>query len=275
MGTGCFLRLRMLRKDKTMRREDIAEEKLVLNHNVRSSKLMLENEIPESAVYHHVLPEGDTAKFMADGTYVRVLFLCSGSVRFLVEGAAWSYSEKAYIAAAPDQNVEIQVQKNADILEIRWNMNAADKEEIKNGDTVYPVTGKYTDALQYRDPFKSEKTISRAILPQRTVPRFAMGTVETYGDDLIGQHAHPLLDQYFFGFPENDVDLLIDDITYPMGGNSLIHIPLGSNHGVSVKGKQVAHYLWIDFIQDPEKANRYLDEVHKPTGSMRSFQEEA
>ena len=150
-------------------------------------------------------------------------------------------------------------------------MNTEDKAEIGSGCTVYPVTGRYEDALQYRDPFKSEKTISRALLPQRTIPRFAMGSVETYGDDLIGQHAHPLLDQFFFSFPENDMDLLIDDIVYPMKGNSLVHIPLGSDHGVSVKGKQTAHYIWIDFIQDPEKANHYLDEVHKPTGSMRRF----
>lgn len=257
-----------------MRKEDIAEEILSLNRSVRSSRLMLEHEIPGTAVTHHIMLEGDAVKFMADGTYVRILFLCSGSVKFLAEGGEWSYNEKAFIALSPDQNVEVKVYTKADMLEICWDMNDDDKKEIAKGDTVYPVTGKYKDALQYRDPFKSEKTISRALLPQRTIPRFAMGSVETYGDDLIGQHAHPLLDQYFFGFPENDIDLLIDDIIYPMGGNSLLHIPLGSNHGVSVKGKQIAHYIWIDYIQEPDKANQYLDEVHKPTESMRSFQSE-
>ena len=254
-----------------MKREDIREEKLELNRGSRSSKLMLEHEIPGAAVYHHVVMEGDLVTFMADGTYVRVLFLCAGEVEFAVGEERWSYCGKAFIALKPDQGVNVRVKKNSDLLEIRWNMNADDKKEIAAGDTVYPVTGKYEDAMQYRDPFKSEKTISRALLPQRTIPRFAMGSVETDGDDLIGQHAHPLLDQFFFSFPENDMDLLIDDIVYPMGGNSLVHIPLGSNHGVKVGSAQTAHYIWIDFIQDPEEANRYLDEVHKPTGSMRSF----
>lgn len=256
-----------------MKKEEIAEEVLDYNGNGCSSKLMLEHEIPGSAVYHHRMREGDCVKLMAGESYVRVLFLCSGSVEFHVNGAVWSYDEKAFIALKPDQNIEIKVLKKASLLEIRWEMNSSDKKEMEEGETVYPVAGRYLDALQYRDPFKSEKTISRAILPQRTIPRFAMGSVETYGDDLIGQHAHPLLDQFFFGFPENNVDLLIDDLVYPMGGNSLLHIPLGSNHGVSVKGDQTAHYIWIDFIEDPEKANQYLDEVHKPTNTMRSFQE--
>ena len=254
-----------------MKKEDIMEETLEINHGNRSSKLMLEHEIPGAAVYHHVMMEGDSVTFRADGTYIRVLVLCSGSVDFVVDGEVWSYSEKSFIALKPEQSIKVLVKKHSNLLEIRWDMNTEDKAEIGSGCTVYPVTGRYEDALQYRDPFKSEKTISRALLPQRTIPRFAMGSVETYGDDLIGQHAHPLLDQFFFSFPENDMDLLIDDIVYPMKGNSLVHIPLGSDHGVSVKGKQTAHYIWIDFIQDPEKANQYLDEVHKPTGSMRRF----
>lgn len=254
-----------------MKKEDIMEEKLELDKEVRLSKLMLEDEIPGSAIYHHVTLEGDSVTFMADGTYVRVLFLCEGEVEFIAEKESWLYSGKAFIALKPDQSVTVITKKNSELLEIRWNMNEEDKKEIEKGDTIYPVTGKYEDAMQYRDPFKSKKTISRAILPQRIIPRFAMGSVETYGKDLIGQHAHPLLDQFFFSFSENNMSLLIDDIVYPMGGNTLVHIPLGSNHGVEVEEKQTAHYIWIDFIQNPEEANQYLDEVHKPTGSIRRF----
>lgn len=158
------------------------------------------------------------------------------------------------------------------MLEIQWEMNDKDLAEIAQTLPAFPITARYVDAMQYRDPFKSEKTISRAMIPHRTLPRFAMGSVETYGDDLIGQHEHPLLDQFFFSFSENDMDLLLDDIVYPMGGDTLLHIPLGCNHGVRVKDHQVAHYIWIDFATDPEKANAYLDDVHKATGTHRSFQ---
>lgn len=262
----------MLRKGKKMKKEDVAEQVLTINSDNRSSHLMLEKEIPGALVYHHVMLEGDHIRMTADGTFVRILFLCDGKAEFRVDEKVSSYSEKAFLAVRHDQSVEVAAVTKADVLEICWAVNEKDIEEINEKREDFPITGAYKDAEQYRDPFKSEKTISRAILPQRTIPRFAMGSVETYGEDLIGQHAHPLLDQFFFSFPENDMDLLIDEITYPMKGNSLLHIPLGSNHGVRVKGGQVAHYIWIDFIQDPEAANRYLDEVHKPTGTMRSFE---
>lgn len=257
-----------------MKKEDIKEETLELKHEGRSCKLMLEGAISGAAVYHHVLLPGDEVKFIADGSYIRVLFVCSGTLDFIVDGVSYSYIEKAFLATAPEQDVELNVGTKVNMLEIRWSVFAEDMKEMKKQQTIFPITGKYLDAEQYRDPFKSEKTISRAILPQRVIPRFAMGSVETYGEDLIGQHAHPLLDQFFFGFPENDMELLIDDLSYPMKGDSLLHIPLGSNHGVKVGANQTAHYIWIDFIQNPEAANAYLDEVHKPTGTIRSFEAE-
>ena len=79
------------------------------------------------------------------------------------------------------------------------------------------------------------------------------GSVEANGDDLVGQHAHPLLDQFFFSFPENDMNLLIDCHICPMKGDTLLHIPLGSNHGVIAQGDQKMHYLWIDCTPEEQK----------------------
>ena len=254
-----------------MKTENIVEEKLNLADTNRSSKLMLPGEIPGATVYHYVMLAGDTVQFVADPQFIRILFLCQGEVTFALGGHSWHYSQKAVFVPLPEQTTEVRVSRTAHLLEIRWALIDADRAELAGKAAEFPVTQMYMAAMQYRDPFKSEKTISRAILPHRTIPRFAMGSVETYADDLIGQHEHPLLDQFFFSFPENDMTLLIDDLQYPMGANTLLHIPLGSNHGVSVTRKQVAHYIWIDFIPDPEKGNAYLDDVHKPTGTTRAF----
>ena len=253
-----------------MKPQDIQKVVLSLSDTQRSSQVMLEGEIPGATVFHHVLPAGERIDFAGTSDFLRILFLCQGAATFLLEGEGYPYDEKAVFVARPQQEVGVTVQQNAHLLEIRWELHDADRKELETTETSFPITSRYLDAIQYRDPFKSEKTISRAIIPQRLLPRFAMGSVETYGDDLIGQHEHPLLDQFFFSFPENNCDLLLDDIVYPMEGNTLLHIPLGCNHGVSVRGKQCAHYIWIDFIFD-EEGLAYLDEVHKSTGTKRSF----
>ena len=94
-------------------------------------------------------------------------------------------------------------------------------------------------------------------------------------DGIVLRHArHPLLDQFFFSFPENDMDLLIDCRICPMKGNTLLHIPLGSNHGVIARGSQKMHYLWIDCTPQElkQQAVDYLNEVHKPTGEKQTLE---
>ena len=112
--------------------------------------------------------------------------------------------------------------------------------------------------------------MERELVRQRIVPGFCMGSVESFGYDKVAQHPHPMLDQFFFSFPENEVEVLIDDFRIPMGGDTLLHIPLGSNHGVEVREGRHMHYIWIDFFLGQEGLDR-LDGSHKHTGEQRSF----
>ena len=100
------------------------------------------------------------------------------------------------------------------------------------------------------------------LLEPRIVPNLAVGSVETYGKDRVDAHEHPDVEQLFFGFSENDMHLLIDgELTY-MGGNTLVHIPLASLHGVEVSDGGCAHYVWIDYIIN-ERGLEYMDAAHE------------
>lgn len=65
---------------------------------------------------------------------------------------------------------------------------------------------------------------------------------------------------------------MIDDKIQPYGSNTLLHIPLGSNHGVIIPEGKKMHYVWIDFMV-ADGAVEYLDEVHKKTGVIEHFDE--
>jgi mannose-6-phosphate isomerase-like protein (cupin superfamily) len=83
-----------------------------------------------------------------------------------------------------------------------------------------------------------------------------------------------MLDQFFFSFPENDMEVIIDDEKINMKGNVIMHIPLGSNHGVEVTGDRHMHYMWIDFMPNKEEGLKRLNFSHRPTGTVRSFENE-
>ena len=148
-------------------------------------------------------------------------------------------------------------------------MCAMIKTILTTGNTLLNIN--IIDAKKILDPYKSQKTISRMMIPHEILPQFSMGSVETWGDDLVKPHTHPMLDQLFFNFPENDMDVLIDGTAYPMGGDMILHIPLGSDHGVNVDGNRHLHYMWIDVMPDQEKGLGRLNRTHKPTGLNRSF----
>lgn len=246
---------------------DIRAESISIQTDRSERRQMLAGEISGASVFNYTFPAGAEELFAGSESFISIFFLCSGSACFSSAGKDMSFDGKAVFTALYGQEVKLSALSGISLLEIRWELNEQDKEDLKES-KAFPYGMAYEDSPQYRDFFKSEKTISRAIIPQAMIPRFAMGSVETRADDLIGQHAHPLLDQFFFSFPENDALILIDSVIYPLGGNTLLHIPLGSNHGVIALGDQYVHYLWMDFTPQELKkqAVEYLNEVHKPTG---------
>jgi len=238
--------------------------------NVNRVFPMLVGEIPGATVNHHSLLKGNSVAFTHQRDLLRIFFVIDGAIEFKIDAAKSSFDERVVFVPGTTQDLSINALNDLNFIEIQWQLTESDVAQLQASTTVFPIIQIYSKSEQYKDYFKSEKTISRSIIGQHTLPRFCMGSVESYGFDRVEPHAHPLLDQFFFSLPENDVDLLIDDYRHPMTGNTLVHIPLGSNHGVEVVEGKKMHYLWIDFIFDA-KGVAYLDEVHKSTGTIRNF----
>jgi quercetin dioxygenase-like cupin family protein len=126
-----------------------------------------------------------------------------------------------------------------------------------------PYFGLYSQCAPYSEAIKSPKTISRTIVPADTIPRFCMGSVETGGPDTVGAHSHPMLEQLFFGLPGNACVVTADGTDADFGEGVLLHIPLGSWHGVRVEEGRRLHYVWMDFFRNAEDLT-YIQEQHKP-----------
>lgn len=227
----------------------------------KTSLCLMDQEIPGTRVVCHVLPGGECLCLPCCEGYVRILFLCSGSVTVQNTAASRLLTGRGLYIGKVDQSITVTAEKDAQLLELcRW-LNTDEFDQVLHSDAL-PYCLDYSQAPQYTEDCKSPKTISRMLVAQRLIPRFAMGSVETYGADRIEQHSHPMLEQFFFGLAENHCVALIDDVQYPFVGNMLLHIPLGSNHGVHLDEHHACHYLWMDFLLN-EDALKYMDEAHK------------
>lgn len=133
----------------------------------------------------------------------------------------------------------------------------------------YPSESKYDlffkrfeDCEPYTEKIKSPNTISRTVLPADIVPRVSLGTVEAMGPDKVGAHKHAMLEQLFLGLSDNDITVYADDTHTAFKQFSLLHIPLGSNHWVTVDKHKKMNYMWMDFFLTRE-GQEWLD-THKP-----------
>jgi hypothetical protein len=228
--------------------------------------------IPGATPYHHTILKGSVLK-LASGAFHHILIVVTGEVQFSTDGNQYIFHERVSFIPNPKLGVEVLALTDVQILEIRWDFREGDDTLAAEYMTQFPLIQIYRNSKQYRDRNKSEKTISRSCVDQRRIPRFAFGSVETYGIDAVKSHDHPMLDQYFFSFPENEMDVLIDFEPIHMKGNELLYIPLGSMHGVDVKEGEHCHYLWIDFYPDNDLALKRLDSSHIPTGKHVEFKD--
>ena len=231
---------------------------------------MLPGSIPGATVFLHRLDAGGSKQFKPVENKAFIFLVIDGKYSFSAGDEKINVDGRYIFIPGFDQVAEFKAESKMRFLVIQWDIPDSGKNEWKHSEHQFPYVQKYITSTQYRDANKSDKTISREMVRQRIVPGFCMGSVESYGYDKVAQHPHPMLDQFFFSFPENDVDVLIDDFKVPMKGDTLLHIPLGSNHGVEVLEGKHMHYIWIDFFLGEEGLAR-LDKSHKPTGTMRNF----
>ncbi len=231
---------------------------------------LLEGEISGAEVFHHSLKKGEVLSLDEQPEKLRTLLVIDGAIALKNMEAGSILGEKCTCVTGVGKAVKADTLEDTHILEILWRLDKTGLDFLSQNGTQLPMIQDYKKCSQYREEFKTKKSISRAMIDHHALPGFCMGSNESYGPDLVGKHAHPLLDQFFFSFEENDVDLLIDDIVQPYKGNTLIHIPLGSDHGVSISGGKKMHYVWIDFMVGAGAVS-YLDEVHKKTGVLEEF----
>lgn len=213
---------------------------------------ILPGEIENIKVYYRNLYEGEIFMSAPQENIYKVYILASGEIN--INGTA--LCNRGLCAFSPDDKVDIEALAEAALLEI----NLFSEVEPELGKLPYFIS--YADAHTYKEDCKSEKTVSRMLLEPRIVPNLAVGSVETYNKDRVEAHKHPDVEQMFFGFSENDMHLLINGELFYMGGNTLVHIPLASSHGVEIADGGCAHYVWIDYIIN-EKGLEYMDSAHE------------
>lgn len=218
------------------------------------SKNVLENEISGIEVAQISITEKPSNQQINNNTKCIYLFI-KGNGSLLTSNKKHSLEPETIFL--PNQLTSFAISANKKdtlhFLKISSTLTKQDLKDIKdfprkNTEEIY--LKKFSDCEPYTEPIKSPNTVSRTILPNKYIPRIAMGTVKTKGPDKVGAHEHGMLEQLFLGLSKNEVTVYADSASIKFPEYSLLHIPLGSTHSVTVEDGAEMYYVWMDFFRD-------------------------
>lgn len=236
-----------------------------LSHLAETSEV-LPGEIDGLRTWLHVVPSGESEQMASSGDVGRAYLFVAGTGTVTVGEERRAITEVAFLAPRPGQSLSMTAgAEGLRVLELALELTETDRAEAEAQADRLPHFVTYGEAPTYRERIKSPKTTSRTLLPEHTFPRLCVGSVQTTGDDRVAAHEHPMLEQLFYGLTGNDCVVQADEARFDFGADVLLHIPLGSMHGVEVVAPRTLHYVWIDVFRDRSGMDWIVQE-HIPDG---------
>ncbi|WP_194766896.1 hypothetical protein [Tamlana sp. I1] len=228
---------------------------------------VLINEIEGVSTEHITINSDVTKKVKIDKKHKTIYLFIKGYGELTSEGKTYDIVPETIMLPNNVKHITFKANKDEVLhyLKISVHQTELDREYIKtfpkeNTENMY--FAKFTDCESYTEPIKSPQTTSRTILPNKYIPRVAMGTVKTIGPDAVGAHVHAMLEQLFLGLDNNQAIVHADEAQVDFPPYSLLHIPLGSSHSVSVNANQELYYVWMDFFLDKD-GEKWLETHNK------------
>ena len=231
------------------------------------SEILLPGEIAETEVTHLIFSGPVVHKVPVSPEHDIILIFFKGAGTLYGNGQRFDIEPESIALPFQSDDVTIEVEGGETLhcILIQKQLSPADLQDIEsfpdnNRQGIYFTH--FDDCEAYTEKIKSPNTVSRTVLPKDYIPRVAMGTVEAPGPDAVGAHAHPMLDQLFFGLADNNVTVHADQLQAQFGEFTLLHIPIGSSHWVEVEDDKYMYYMWMDFFISKE-GQEWL-KTHKP-----------
>ncbi|WP_282043749.1 hypothetical protein [Winogradskyella flava] len=236
------------------------------NNQSKYFKNVLENEIKGVEVIHETITDGLAENVSIDKNYKTIYLFIKGNGLLETKSKTYNIVPETIFLPNVVEGLSFKPVKSDTLHYIKISVLQTEQDKIdlkefpkEHTEAIY--FAKFTDCEAYTEAIKSPQTTSRTILPNKYIPRVAMGTVETIGPDKVGAHEHPMLEQLFLGLTTNETIVYADDARINFPEYSILHIPLGSSHSVEVKESSKMYYVWMDFFRD-KKGEEWL-KTHK------------
>ncbi len=237
------------------------------------SEDLLIGEIEDTKIQHLAFVGPTQQKISLLEGHMNMFLFIKGNAELVGDNLSFQIVPESVAIPLSFKNIKINVEEGNTLHYVALTKKYT--QDDLNDFSTYPKENqpdlffaKFSDCEPYTEKIKSPRTISRTVLPEGIIPRMALGTVEALGPDEVRAHKHPMLDQLFLGLSDNYIRVYADGKSIELGPYSLLHIPIGSSHWVTVDKGNKLFYLWMNFFLD--RTGQQWLKTHKPIATIKN-----
>lgn len=163
---------------------------------------------------------------------------------------AFSIKEVAVFVPEFDRETfTIQANEELSFLQIVATMDDYDRENMAESRISLPRFRPVSEAWTYTENFKSEEIKSYTLIEHRMFGRLSMGAVYGKGPNVVGQHIHNELEQWYYALPGAKFVYHVNDEEIPFTEGDLSYTPHGNYHGTSAPSGERFDYIWFELCE--------------------------
>lgn len=175
---------------------------------------------------------------------IQIFFFTKGTGYVGNKREAYNIKEIAYfIPMLDEEEFFIQAGTDMEYLHLIVTMNEYDNVEFNKVRVFLPDFNNLSTCPRYYEGFKGKGVKSYTIVEHDNLSRISMGVIVGDGPEVVGEHSHDYLHQWYYGLADADFSYTAGGETIHVSEGDWMCIPKGTPH--SSVGNNI-HYLWFE-----------------------------
>lgn len=214
---------------------------------------VLRGEYKDVEVYKCILKAGvkwNTPLF-AEQDCCQMLVFVGGTGYVATPCKAYNIQEVAvFIPNFDAEPFYVQAGSDLTFIHIIANMSDYDRENMSESRIKLPRFRPVSKAWTYVENFKTPDMQSYTLIEHRYLGRLSMGAVYGVGPNVVGQHIHNELEQWYIALPGTRFTYHADGQEIPFSEGDISFTPHGTYHGLVAEEGRQFNYIWFELCED-------------------------
>lgn len=144
----------------------------------------------------------------------------------------------------------VQAGSDLEFVHIIATMSDYDRKNMAESRIKLPRFRPVSQSWTYVEDFKDDTIQSYTLIEHRYLGRLSMGAVFGNGPNVVGQHIHNELEQWYIALPGSEFTYVVDGKEVPFREGDISFTPHGTYHGLTAAEGTRFDYVWFELCED-------------------------